>query len=281
MTSDPVPAITEAQAIGETADIFADVRATLRVDVVNLIWRHLATMPGALPWIWSAVRPLYLDHADGHAAAVRATLPLPRAENFSLDTLTAAGLGPADLGAIDSVLDSYHHTNALALVVLSGLLSYYDPTPQETVPPARSPPPPMAAPLPALLTMEAMRPDVARLIRELNGFGEDAEPGVIASMYRHLAHWPVYLSLVRTLLAPLEQRGELRALVRATRALGRAHGHALAPLLTPGEPPEAAARALAACRRFVEHPIARMVGICAIMRAATPPVRTSDNLQKP
>ena len=50
--SDPVPAITEAAATGETAAIFADIRQVLGVDVVNLIWRHLATMDGALPWAW-------------------------------------------------------------------------------------------------------------------------------------------------------------------------------------------------------------------------------------
>ena len=36
--SDPVPAITEAAATGETAAIFADIRQVLGVDVVNLIW---------------------------------------------------------------------------------------------------------------------------------------------------------------------------------------------------------------------------------------------------
>ena len=46
--SDPVPAITEAAATGETATIFADIRGVLGVDVVNLIWRHLAVNPGAL-----------------------------------------------------------------------------------------------------------------------------------------------------------------------------------------------------------------------------------------
>jgi hypothetical protein len=56
--SDPLPAITEAAAI---AAIFADIRQVLGVDVVNLIWRHLATVDGALPWAWQALRPLYVD----------------------------------------------------------------------------------------------------------------------------------------------------------------------------------------------------------------------------
>ena len=39
--SDPVPAIAEAAATGAIAEIFADIRGVLRVEVVNLIWRHL------------------------------------------------------------------------------------------------------------------------------------------------------------------------------------------------------------------------------------------------
>ncbi len=50
--SDPVPAVTEAEATGETATIYADIRQVYRVSVVNLVWRHLATFPGALPWAW-------------------------------------------------------------------------------------------------------------------------------------------------------------------------------------------------------------------------------------
>jgi hypothetical protein len=47
--SDPLPAIAEAAATGKTARIFADIRHVLGVEVVNLIWRHLATIPDALP----------------------------------------------------------------------------------------------------------------------------------------------------------------------------------------------------------------------------------------
>ena len=53
MSVDPIAAIPEDQATGETADLFADLRATLGVPFVNLIWRHLATIPGALPAVWA------------------------------------------------------------------------------------------------------------------------------------------------------------------------------------------------------------------------------------
>ena len=62
-----VPSAGEEDAAGEIAKIFADIRNVLGTSVVNLIWRNLATMPGALEWTWSSVRPLYLSDAPPHA----------------------------------------------------------------------------------------------------------------------------------------------------------------------------------------------------------------------
>src|SRR5260370_37121737 len=91
--SDPVPAITEAAATGEIAAIFADIRLVLGVDVVNLIWRHLATIPGALRWSWRALRPLYADGTIAEAAAARdGDRALPRLPPFPAPDLAAPGL---------------------------------------------------------------------------------------------------------------------------------------------------------------------------------------------
>ena len=76
--SDPVPAIAEASATGAVAEIFADIRTVLGVEVVNLIWRHLATIPDALPWAWGMLRPLYADgtiRAEAQALYTRIALP--------------------------------------------------------------------------------------------------------------------------------------------------------------------------------------------------------------
>ena len=265
-----VPAILETAASGETAEIFADIRATLNTSVVNLIWRHLATMPGALPWAWSTLRPLYLGPAIAHAEAVRRTLRLPAVPAFSRDALAAAAIDPAALATIRAILRSYHHTNALALAVLSALLERYDPTTTDPVQPAETISVSAETKLPPLPPMADLPGEVQRLIRELNGYGEDGAPDLIASMYRHLAYWPPFLALVRTMLAPLQANGSLNALTRSARALGRAHGRMLAGGLASGRPPDCLPQALAACRLFVEHPIARMTGICAIIRHATP-----------
>ena len=118
--------------------------------------------------------------------------------------------------------------------------------------------------------MASLSPEVQRLIAELNEFGEDTAPFLIASMYRHLAYWPPFLAIVRTMLAPLQADGSLHALTRSARATGRAHGRMLARRLAPGRRPASLEDGLASCRLFVEHPIARMAGICAIIRRATP-----------
>jgi hypothetical protein len=275
-SSDPVAAVLEADAAGRTAVIFADIRATLGVEVVNLIWRHLATMPGALEWTWGELKPLYQGLALAHADDVRNRLPLPAVRAFSRDTLAAAGIVAADRASIGSILDSYHHTNALALVVFASLLARFNGGPRaETVvveAPARDAlSAPAPRPLPRLPPLSELAPPVARLVEELNGFGEDADFALVASMYRHLSHWPAYLALVRTLLAPFQANGELQLLVNGARRMAALHGGALAPLLSGSEPPPASiVDALAAVRRFVEHPIARMTGVCALIRHATP-----------
>src|SRR3954452_1844944 len=123
----------ESEASGEIADIYADIRKVLGTSVVNLIWRNLATMPGALSWTWNTVRPLYLGVAPAHAESVRRTIALPELPGFSADTLLAAGIDESDQAIIANVLDSYQYTNALALVVLSALLAHYEPRPVNAV----------------------------------------------------------------------------------------------------------------------------------------------------
>jgi hypothetical protein len=268
--TDSVPSIAEAAASGEIADIYADIRATLGTSVVNLIWRNLATLPGALRWTWSTVRPLYLGAAAPHAEAVRRTLSLPIAPPFSADVLLAAGIDRSAQVDIRIILNSYYHTNALALVVLSALLQRYHPGDGEIAPPSETAAEIDKTELPALPSMASLPAEVQRLIAELNQFGEDTDPQLIASMYRHLAYWPPYLAIARTMLAPLQADGQLNALTRAARSLGRAHGRSLVSQLAPGDPPASLEAGLASCKLFVEHPIARMTGICALIRRVTP-----------
>jgi hypothetical protein len=279
-TADPVPAVTEADAPASAAAIFADIRRTLRVDVVNLVWRHLATMSGALEWVWSTVKPLYLGPALERADALRSGLKLPRVSPFSVDALANACIDRDSLISIRAILDSYHHTNALALVCFSAFLARFDAqlrladiaSTAETDCPGVIATFPTKPRLPRLPSSAEMTAPVGRLVFELNSFGEDSDPALVASMYRHLSYWPSYLAMIRTMLVPLHENGQLMDLVAAARHQGELQGRELAASLPNLTPPVDTKAALDAIRRFVDHPIARMTGICALIREATPRV---------
>jgi hypothetical protein len=96
----PVPAITEAAAMGETAAIFTDIRQVLNVDVVNLIWRHLATIDGALPLARGTLRPFYVDGSvRRESMALRGELALRPAPAIPAEVFAGLGLGADDLEA--------------------------------------------------------------------------------------------------------------------------------------------------------------------------------------
>jgi hypothetical protein len=72
------------------------------------------------------------------------------------------------------------------------------------------------------------------------------------------------------MLVPLHENGRLTDLVAATRHQGELQGRELAASLPNLTPPVSTKPSLDAIRRFVDHPIARMTGICALIRRATP-----------
>src|SRR5258707_13320084 len=56
---DPVTGIDEADAPGETAEIFADIRRTMNIPVVTSIWQGLAGMGDVLRQAWSGSKPIF------------------------------------------------------------------------------------------------------------------------------------------------------------------------------------------------------------------------------
>ena len=178
LSSDPVLAVVEKEASGSIALIFGDIRKTLKVDVVNLIWRHLATTPDALEWVWNTVKPLYKTFGPLHADQIRGELPLPVVPAFSRDTLLSAGLDDEAIANVRLILDSYHHTNAPALAILSGFLARLEggsaiSTRFEQR--AESAGSSSAAKLPPLIPIAEMPVSLGRLVQELNVYGEDTD----------------------------------------------------------------------------------------------------------
>jgi hypothetical protein len=271
---DPVPAIAESEASGETAALFGDIRAVLGVGVVNLIWRHLATIEGALPWAWGTLRPAY---ADGSLAAVAAGLEerlrLPEALPLPPEVAGAVGLDAAARAAVGGVLAAYARTNPLALVALTALMLRLEGASPATAPlgaTPRPPAPPATLPLPPLPQAATLTPDVLALIGRLNALGATRPDAVLATMYRHLAHWPATLALAWTVLAPRAADGSLGAAIADCRSAARLAAATL-PLPPPAALPAAVRTAVAeALDRFAGEVLPRMVVACGLLRAAWP-----------
>jgi len=272
--SDPVAAVTEAEASGKTAEIFADIRAVYGVSVVNLIWRHLATFPDALPWAWGTVRPLYVGGIIAREAAeLRAARQLPAMPPVPTEVFAAIGLTKDDLRQIGIVLDAYERTNPMALVALSVLEQHLDGLLASVVVAEREAPqthePETQLQLPPLLRLDQMAPVTAGLVQRLNRIGAKGPDPVLASMYRNLAHWPGYLALTWTMLAPLEAAGGLGAAIDDTRAFAQARAKVIAtrnPAPMAALPVARRAAVAEAIGRFTGDAICRMTVICGILR---------------
>lgn len=263
--TDPIAAVAESDAAGEVAAIFADIRAVYRVGVVNLVWRHLATLPGALPLVWNLVRPAYIDGSVAReASALRTGLVLPALPVLPGHVFAAAGLSAPDLVAIRAVLAGYHRTNAMALVALTAARRHLaGAAGLPAAPPPHIPEQEPEVPLPPLLSLANTAPEVAALVLALNRIGADREQPLLASMYRHLAHWPPVLSLSWTLLAPVS---DLQPAMRSTMAAAQRHAARLQLGATP-IPPKAI-EIDAAIARFTDDPILRMTVLCALLAHA-------------
>ncbi|MFC7541621.1 hypothetical protein ACFQU2_22130 [Siccirubricoccus deserti] len=158
----------EAEAPPEIAALYAALRQASGVPLVNLIHRHLATLPGVLPWVWQAIRPP-LETGTLAAARLRlaAALPAPPAPLPAADW-AAAGLAPEQRATIRALVEVYDRGNLTNLILLTALRRTLEGEPLAAVaPPAAIAPPPMLpAPLP-LPRLEALAPPVAALVRGL------------------------------------------------------------------------------------------------------------------
>jgi len=232
-----VTEIPEAGAPPDIAALYVDMRRTMRVPLVNLIYRTLATMDGALPWVWAALKPAALSGALD-ASAKRLTDAVPR---IALSPITAR---ESDRAGIMHVVEGYNRGNSLNLVGLLAVKRLLA-TPYAPARPAHVASAPGSAPpsLPRILKLAELDPAVARKVEEiaaLHGTG-----GIVPSIYLHLAHWPAFLLAVCERIAPHVADGTVARACDASVAIARAESERLVPALgAPGAPPPAHAAAM-------------------------------------
>ncbi len=268
MAKDQLPAVSEAGASGEIAELYADIRETLNVTAINYVWRHIATIDGGLRWAWEAAKPMFVSgRVEAECEHLMAQLAFPALPRVSATTLALIGVDHQGREQIAAILDTYNRGNMLNMVSLSALLA------TAVTPPAGER---ANAPLPSTTVSFPPIPEVADLsdaiseqVLVLNDLG--AKPGpnrVVASIYKHVALWPGYLSLVWAQFIERHNDGSLLQLIEQSQDQARQHASYLAGELGPRPPGPVADRVQAAVAEFTDTVIARMIPIGQMMRGA-------------
>lgn len=264
-----LPEIREADAAPRIGAIYADIRAVSGVPVVNFVWRHLATVPGALDWAWEGCRPIIASEQMQEARArLAAGIPLSVPQ---LADWRAAGMDAAAQIHIGTIAAAYvrgNLTNLLALRALHKRLLEPDAASARLSP--RGDMEPVAPPLDPLPRMTELTPQVADLVRNLAA-RHGAVEGVVPSIYLHLAPWPELLRALPDWLSGLLEPQCLAVAAHATRALADRETAKLLPTLAP--PPPASRDAIEyALEFFGGRLIPDLLPVClAIEKLATPP----------
>ena len=211
---DPVTAIDEVRASGETAKIFSDIRNTMGIPLITSIWRGLAGMNNNLPKVWRLAKPIYKSGKPEKALfkmveELNLLIPKPLKDS----TIERTNLNNEDLRNIKQIIKVYNRSNGMNLMALSALVMInFNPIEEKNVKPKYF----LDGNFPKLMTKDNITSNTWNIIRKVNAFGS---PGGInsqvATLWRHLAYWPKFLSLVHDELKPLQSAGIIEETLEA------------------------------------------------------------------
>ena len=256
--------------------IYSDIRRESGTPLVNLIYRHLATIPGGLEWVWGCIRINWGYHGLRSAAAAMPTVNIAAALPAALWRIV--GLNDSDLAAIRALVAQYNLTNAANILAITAL-AHVARNPacwsdgivlQWTETQGRSP---VAAPS-SLPKLDELSADMASLIYFVNGLGEEAQPTMVASLIRELTLWPGSLAVTAALLTPLAQSGELTRLRQQTTQVAETIASQLissSRVGFPPPPPAAREAVLNALDLFRTTLIAKLLPVGQILSRALAP----------
>ncbi len=118
--------VSEAEAKGKVAEIFADIKRTKILSFVPNLWRVLATNADHLELVWTRLKALMHPETVGRqplldaktreiiALAVSATNGCAYCVNSHTAALKKLGLGNEALGEVLAIVGLFNTTNAIA-----------------------------------------------------------------------------------------------------------------------------------------------------------------------
>lgn len=117
--------ISERDASGRTAEIYEDIRDTLRTTQVNLIYRTLAVHEAYFAAAWETLRPnaaiTYFERC-ADSLRMRMTPPMPEdVPDFEEELEDECGYSQAQIAEIDATLDLFNYINPKSLILVAAL----------------------------------------------------------------------------------------------------------------------------------------------------------------
>ncbi len=266
MAKEPLAAVSESDASGEIAELFADIRETLDVTAINYVWRHIATIDGGLRWAWEAAKPMFVSGVvETECEHLMAQLAFPELPSFPDITLSLVGVNSNDRAVIAVILDTYNRGNMLNMLSLSALLA--EPMTPPVVDRVSVALPSTKLILPAFPEVADLADEVSEQVLLLNGLGAKTGPNrVVASIYKHVALWPGYLSLTWAQFIVMHNDGSLLKLIEDTQQKARLHSSYIANELGPRPAGAVSDNVREAVTEFTDTAIARMIPIGQMMR---------------
>lgn len=261
IVSDTVTALAESDATGVTAEIFADIRRTMRIPALTSIWRTMAASEEDLSATWQAVKPLYsTGQPEAALARLRAEANLPDLGSVGREELASAGLASDDIGTAANILASYNRSNSLNLLTQTALVSKRNGTYAEL--PAVEPQAEIGE-LPRLLPREEISDPVWDVILKVNEYGSIGEDSGLATIYRHLAYWPGLLELIQDRLEQAQQAGSIPIGAASVVEITLEEGTRMAHLLEESDVEAMSDYARKKIANYVDGPfhVARIVNI--------------------
>lgn len=204
----------ESAASTETLAIYAELRRLCGVPMVPLIYRHLATIPGALTWAWSRLGPaMRTGRLQDSAWAMRQSIQLAPVVTLPAESLRALGVSSTDMAEFHKLLAAYNRSNPVNLLGLRCLALFAQQEP-DTQPErclasdqnsAWQPPIPVRDLLP-MVSPDNIQGDARALMHLLNDRGDVSRRSPIwPSLYRHFAARPPLLALAAVVVPPAFQ----------------------------------------------------------------------------
>lgn len=209
-----LPEQAESAASSETLAIYAELRRLCGVPMVPLIYRHLATIPGALTWAWSLLGPaMRSGRLQESAWTMTRSIQLAPAVRLPAEALQSLGVTPTDLAEFHKLLEAYNRSNPVNLVGLRCLALFALREPEVQPEPGLAvnenpdwqPPDPVRDLLP-MISPDAIQGDARALMHLLNDRGDASRRSPIwPSLYRHFAARPPLLALSAVVVPPAFQ----------------------------------------------------------------------------